>query len=462
MEKICNRNGGSLMSKYFILSVDSFVNAFSLLDTTTTIRYQYRQAGSMTNNLGITSGDKVLVYKRNPISTINIALEALSQDSFQKLLEVGQGITLEGITLADDPEEKTIIEIDKVLYDLILKNLVSQIEIDEQEADTQDMTVQAVTGGKNVLFYGVPGCGKSHMVNNICKDQARIEKVVFHPDYTYSDFVGQILPKVNAEQELEYEFTPGPFTEILKKAFHKPGTMFYLEIEELNRGNASAIFGEIFQLLDRDSNGKSKFSVTNYDVAKIVFEGIPEFEAPEQKIFIPSNLTILATMNTSDQNVFTLDTAFQRRWEMRMIPNKFNDSHALDMIADSVISWGAFATTVNDIVIERTAEYDGSGDKRLGAYFALRDELSREIFPEKVLKYLWDDAFKMSRADLFSETMKSLDNVIETYQGAIGDPLKAVLSIAAYNLMLEKMRLTGNQDGEDNTSTENDSLEEEE
>ena len=101
--------------------------------------------------------------------------------------------------------------------------------------------------GANILFYGVPGAGKSHEIDKIIV-QDRSERVVFHPDYTYSDFVGQILPRV-VEDKLKYVFEPGPFTKMLKKASDDPDNMYYLVIEEINRGNAPAIFGDIFQFM---------------------------------------------------------------------------------------------------------------------------------------------------------------------------------------------------------------------
>ena len=144
-----------------------------------------------------------------------------------------------------------------------------------------------------------------------------MERVVFHPDYTYSDFVGQILPRVEKDKDgndkLKYVFTPGPFTKLLKNAQNDPGNYYYLVIEELNRGNAPAIFGEVFQLLDRKDEedfsieevGESEYGISNYEVAKEVYGD------EKHQVRIPSNMFILATMNTADQNVFTLDTAFQ-------------------------------------------------------------------------------------------------------------------------------------------------------
>ena len=191
--------------------------------------------------------------------------------------------------------------------------------------------------------------------------QERSERVVFHPDYTYSDFVGQILPRIikkegESEGKLRYVFEPGPFTKMLKKAHDDPNNMYYLVIEEINRGNAPAIFGDIFQLLDRNDDGSGKYHTSNYDMAKVVYGD----EHEDEIIKMPANLTLLATMNTSDQNVFTLDTAFQRRWEMHLIKNDvYKADHAGEKIGGSEISWGRFADVTNMEII-RFGEETGS------------------------------------------------------------------------------------------------------
>lgn len=312
------------------------------------------------------------------------------------------------------------------------------------------------TGAENILLYGVPGAGKSHEIKTkYCADENYMERVVFHPDYTYSDFVGQILPRVVKDEtgndKLKYVFNPGPFTKMLKKAVNDPGNYYYLVIEELNRGNAPAIFGEIFQLLDRKDEdefpaeeiGESEYSIANYDVAKEVYKD------EEHPVRIPSNMFILATMNTADQNVFTLDTAFQRRWNMRQIENSFDKSrHSKDLIAGTQVSWGAFATVINDMVIETNIDMASSEDKRLGTYFAKKRELEAGRFSEKVLKYLWDDAFKMDKTVIFNENCKSLEDVVATYEAATSDKLAAVLRLSVYEKMLSKMRQNGTEDDE--------------
>lgn len=298
--------------------------------------------------------------------------------------------------------------------------------------------VTRVQGGTNIILYGVPGSGKSWTIEHeYCADEDRMERLVFHPDYMYSDFIGQILPVVR-DDKVRYEFAPGPFTKLLKKAYENPDKNFYLIVEEINRGNAPAIFGEVFQLLDRIDDeeseypvGTSEYAITNSNIAQIVYGD------EKRKVRLPSNFSIIGTMNTSDQNVFTLDTAFQRRWIMRMIPNTFEGhKFANKPILDTTVSWRAFCSAINDEILRRN-NVTSSEDKRLGAYFITAADLvwheeedqvekgskewiiarhSNARFSEKVLKYLWDDAFKFAHPETFdTKAYASLELVIETF-----------------------------------------------
>lgn len=334
-----------------------------------------------------------------------------------------------------------------------------------------------ITGGTNILLYGVPGSGKSWTIEHeYCHDGSVAERLVFHPDYTNADFIGQILPVVDAEKQVTYEFTPGPFTTILREAYRNPTSEFVLIIEEVNRGNAPAIFGEVFQLLDRTVEPKTVGGVT-YPIGTSEYGITHKYMAEKiygdstHKVRIPSNLSIIGTMNTSDQNVFTLDTAFQRRWRMRLIENNFDNvrtSLADAKILDTEITWRTFCEKINSIIVGNKAKMASAEDKRLGVYFIhesdiifdsravpsdgymsllaeyndlLRAESSgsmpdikkerlsdvrealmhNRMFPEKVIKYLWDDAFKFNPEALFdTDTMESLEQVIHTFVYAQG------------------------------------------
>ena len=350
-------------------------------------------------------------------------------------------------------------------------------EIDEgsasegQESNDNFDFAQRTGRGINVLLYGVPGSGKSWTIEHeYCHEGSKVERVVFHPDYTNADFIGQILPVVDGDKQVTYEFTPGPFTLILKKAYRDPENEYILVIEEINRGNAPAIFGEVFQLLDRKTEktdgddgypiGTSEYGITHKNMSEYIYSD------PDHKVRIPSNLSILATMNTSDQNVFTLDTAFQRRWRMRLIDNRFDnvrESLKSAEILDTGVNWQCFCETVNKLIIGNKSRMASAEDKRLGVYFIheaeirfddraipstgyasvlleqdklTKDEQTGQLttegkarleeireaimniraFPEKVIKYLWDDAFKFNPEALFdTENMDSLEQVIRTF-----------------------------------------------
>lgn len=361
-------------------------------------------------------------------------------------------------------------------YEKFLNEMLQDVTTGEagEHKDKEEVDLEAIrlSSGENVLLYGVPGSGKSWTIEHeYCKKDSNVERLVFHPDYTYSDFIGQILPNVAEDGQVSYKFTPGPFTNILAEAYNNSGQEYILIIEEINRGNAPAIFGEVFQLLDRKTEiqekdddgfpvGTSEYGITNANIASIVYG------ASKHKVRIPSNLSIIGTMNTSDQNVFTLDTAFQRRWDMRLIENNFDnvDPELADAeILDTTVTWRDFCTEINNIVVGNSARMTSSEDKRLGAYFvhyhdllfndkmgdlnsgeydSLRKKESagtidkqeedrlREIrnamkqnrkFPEKVIKYLWDDAFKFNREVVFETTeYQSLEQVIRVFMYAEG------------------------------------------
>ena len=268
---------------------------------------------------------------------------------------------------------------------------------------------------ENILFYGVPGCGKSKTIKEqYCSNPDYYERTVFHPDYTYSDFVGQILPKIDGEK-IRYEFVPGPFTNILIKAYadKNPNSKYYLIIEELNRGNAPAIFGDIFQLLDRKKDGTSEYEITNENIA----ERLPG-KVKTDKFGLPANLFILATMNTADQNVFTLDTAFKRRWHMENIRSDFGKcSFANDPICGTNVTWEKFVNIINYYIVEDSKDSLSSEDHRLGAWFIEAEDLKdKSRFAEKVLMYLWNDAFRFSRDTTFNPEYGNLDSLIDGFR----------------------------------------------
>lgn len=397
-------------------------------------------------------------------------LKSLLSDEMNPYLQYSGG----SVTATTDISER-LEEYQKrvdILLQLSATKVIGLEDLQSQNTGIQltDLEERRVSSGSNVLLYGVPGSGKSWTIEHeYCKKGTNVERLVFHPDYTYSDFIGQILPNVDAEGQVSYKFTPGPFTNILHDAYNNPEKEYILIIEEINRGNAPAIFGEVFQLLDRKTElreadddgypiGTSEYGITNANIAKIVYGDA------RHKVRIPSNLSIIGTMNTSDQNVFTLDTAFQRRWEMRLIENNFEhvDRSLADAeILDTGVTWQTFCTEINNIIVGNNARMTSAEDKRLGAYFvhlkdlmyndemgnlsdgeydalrkkeqsgtitetekdrlyAIRSAMKQNRkFPEKVIKYLWDDAFKFNREIVFeTTTYQSLEQVIRVFMYA--------------------------------------------
>lgn len=288
-------------------------------------------------------------------------------------------------------------------------------------------------GAQNKVVYGTPGCGKSYYVQNVMLpslgvDADNVIRTTFYQDYTNTEFVGQILPKVDSDGGVTYEFNPGPFTLALKKAIEQPEQAVALVIEELNRGNAPSIFGDIFQLLDRDENGKSQYAITNVNIQNYLNKCFDGQAIKFNKIFIPANLYIISTMNTSDQNVFTLDTAFKRRWLFEKIRNDFKDDHEYKgyfVPGMDGVTWEQLVKGINDFILNRPDDLT-SEDKLIGVYFIDKhtlcekeedcgNEEKKYRFAYKLFEYLWDDVAKFAHTEWFGSDIKSLDQLIDAY-----------------------------------------------
>ena len=288
------------------------------------------------------------------------------------------------------------------------------------------------TGGENIIFYGVPGSGKSFLIKNkIEKEGAESDSIfrtTFYPDYSYSDFIGQIIPS-SIEGKPVYEFIPGPFTLAVKKALQVPERKVFLIIEELNRGNAPAIFGDVFQLLDRESQdsrlryrGESQYSIKNLTISNYLeTQGIYLSD-----IIVPSNLYIYSSMNSSDQNVFTMDTAFKRRWNFIYVKNSFkNHSYKHHLIPGTNITWEKFVTIINLKIHEQQGRFMQAEDKQLGVYFVNKQYLQDpnksvdfdrlEKFASKVLEYLWNDVVRHDKNSWFSANCDSFESLLSLF-----------------------------------------------
>ena len=264
---------------------------------------------------------------------------------------------------------------------------------DGEAAKNNGTTVQTI-------YYGCPGTGKSHQVKELTEGlkgektikfedgTTNVFRTTFHPDYDYATFVGCYKP-VKEDGVLDYKFVPQVFTNAYVAAKKNPETPIYLIIEEINRGNCAQIFGDLFQLLDRE-NGVSKFPINAEEELMKYLRDDVKLE-DYIKIALPANFNIYATMNTSDQSLFPMDSAFKRRWEWEYVPIDPDnpDSQFIITIADKKYAWKDFLIAAN----ERVKDVSESEDKQMGNFF-IKSNIGKDEFVSKVMFYLWSEVCK--------------------------------------------------------------------
>ena len=366
------------------------------------------------------------------------------------------------------------------------------------------------TTGLQQIYYGAPGTGKSKTIKDLTFGESVI-RTTFHPDSDYASFVGTYKPiteevvlrdcngkkvideetgKVVKEDRIAYKFIPQAFLEAYVEAWKKLGSSKkqFLIIEEINRGNCAQIFGDLFQLLDRNEYGFSDYPiVADKDMQKYLekeFEGWEITNKDEinqlygeanmvnliikgERLVLPSNLYIWATMNTSDQSLFPIDSAFKRRWDWKYVPiSEGRDKETNAPLnwyintGDKQYKWWSFISKVNELIGSLT----NSEDKKLGYFFckAKDGEIDADLFVSKVIFYLWNDVFKdygFDDKDFQDEEGKilSFDRFYEDKNG------KTNVDIAIVELFLENLgveKASSNKEEDDDVDDE-DSIEEE-
>lgn len=265
------------------------------------------------------------------------------------------------------------------------------------------------------IFYGAPGTGKSNTIKREVDEKKKIcFRTTFHPDSDYSTFVGCYKPtmkvqplynqqtgaKIGEEKKIAYTYIPQAFTKAYVKAWQNPTEPVYLIIEEINRGNCAQIFGDIFQLLDRNDQGLSDYPIKADDDLKahlyecfISNDNLPENIKSGEELQLPSNLYIWATMNTSDQSLFPIDSAFKRRWDWTYMPIYDAKKGWKIEVNGKRYGWWSFLEKINEKIGTTTS----TEDKKLGYFFCKADNkgiISAEKFVGKVIFYLWNDVFK--------------------------------------------------------------------
>lgn len=277
---------------------------------------------------------------------------------------------------------------------------------------------------QQIIYFGAPGTGKSYLVDRQTVGR-QVIRATIHPEYSYADFVGQLLPTTSENGEIRFEFMPGPLTEALEAAFADRSQEVCLVLEELSRGNVAAVFGDTFQLLDRGDDGNSRYRIFN----RMIAARIPETEEAlrglsTHEVFFPANLSILATVNVNDQNVAPMDTAFKRRFdwqyvastpvadETRAINTQLNNP-AISVIAGGGLletNWLSFYSALNEFIVDTRNGMGRNEDRQVGQFFlefprqSVLDshdpnpdtrrtaaEVVNHAFKNKLLQYLWQD-----------------------------------------------------------------------
>ncbi|RYQ72297.1 AAA domain (dynein-related subfamily) [Bifidobacterium pseudolongum subsp. globosum] len=329
-------------------------------------------------------------------------------------------------------EEAPVTDQLKQLFHL-LQNLNSTVKAQQQVH--QEQIEADVSRPHNWILFGAPGTGKSYVIDQAAKQYPHC-RVTFHPDYTYAQFVGSYkpVPSQQTASGITYGFVPGPFVNTLIESLENPNTPHILIIEEINRADPAAVFGDVFQLLDRNDEGSSEYSVRTSQELKDYLQGKlsanaketlralivnldqSETDAPAydcSEIAIPNNMYIWASMNSADQGVFPMDTAFKRRWTFQYLPID-SDNGILQSADGAFLSehWDEIRTNINKLL--KSQGRDIPEDKLLGPYFLSARELHNDdedaeqnaqnfvhVFASKVIMYLFEDAARYCRAQVF-------------------------------------------------------------
>ena len=282
---------------------------------------------------------------------------------------------------------------------------------------------------KNRIVFGAPGTGKSYGLKDDCEKlmedtTGTYERVTFHPDYTYSQFVGTYKPVMDEDgNSIRYDFVPGPFMRVYVEALKSGRTdtpqPHLLLIEEINRAKVAAVFGDVFQLLDRDDDGVSEYEIqASEDIRRYLAKELGGNADNYKKIRVPNNMFIWATMNSADQGVFPMDTAFKRRWNFEYLGINENEEKikGIGKIvlpgSDEPIEWNTLRKAINDKM--SSSDFKINEDKLMGPFFLSKKVITSnengmiidadrfiDAFKSKVIMYLYEDAVKQGKHRFF-------------------------------------------------------------
>lgn len=317
---------------------------------------------------------------------------------------------------------------------------LANVKLDNPERNTMEnrTTAEPLDESHNLIYFGAPGTGKSHELGEHADchfDEEHRCRVTFYPDYTYSQFVGCFKPMTEQVVDanggkrtaITYRYALGPFLETYVKAVKNPDQNYLLIVEEINRANPAAVFGDVFQLLDRRSDGCSEYTIaTPEDMREKLLVEFDNDATASSRLAIPSNMYIWATMNSADQGVFPMDTAFKRRWDFRYMgidegENADIDGKPLSEIevpcGGRTVVWNNLRHAINEFMSSDDLKINE--DKLLGPFFinptALTPERFADVFKDKVLLYLYEDAGKTKRMKMFKKELNTYAKVCAAF-----------------------------------------------
>jgi len=272
------------------------------------------------------------------------------------------------------------------------------INAEEEQSEFGNNVSQGICDYLQKIYFGTPGSGKSWTIKQEYEqDETKVFRTTFHPDTDYASFVGCYKPVKDdeVEKKIVYRFVPQTFTDAYVAAWSDLDNPYYLIIEEINRGNCAQIFGDLFQLLDRNKYGYSEYPIkADHDLRDYLEENLPEDSEGirDGKICLPPNLNIIASMNTSDQSLFPMDSAFKRRWSWEYVPIDYDNSESgvfTITIGDETYNWHKLLKAVN----EKIKAVTSSEDKQMGNFF-IKSSVDEKEFCDKVMFYLWSEVGK--------------------------------------------------------------------
>ena len=341
---------------------------------------------------------------------------------------------------------------------------VSSVKLNTVERDCakHETAPSSVDEPRNLIFFGAPGTGKSYQLDKLAKKsfaKEKITRVTFYPDYTYSQFVGCYKPNTDENGDITYSYSAGPFLETYLRACTHPYEQYILIVEEINRANPAAVFGDVFQLLDRNADGWSQYGVSvASDMKKYIETFLTQLDEGEKKairnyydpdmnffefceffargLALPPNMYIWATMNSADQGVFPMDTAFRRRWDFRYMGiDEGEDTEVGGRLLSEIevpcggrnVKWNKLRHAINEFMAGD--ELKINEDKLLGPFFIAPTSLTPErfsaVFKDKVLLYLYEDACKTKRKKMFATELNTYAKVCDAFDsrgvGIFGD-----------------------------------------